>query len=90
MCIGHKDERHHTHLRCLYSFLVEAELNVPNIIFSEMCRFVDGPTKARSPLPFPTIVTRLILSWTTGVHRSYHLRANEEVDIVAEIIGQRH
>ena len=33
MCIRHKDEKFHTHLRCLYSFLVEVELNVPKIIF---------------------------------------------------------
>ena len=85
---GHKDERRHTHLRCLYSFLVEAELNVPKIIFSEMVQFIEGPTKARSPLPFPTIITRLILSRTTGVHRSYHLHPDEEDDAVVEIIGQ--
>ena len=24
VCFGHQDERRHTHLRCLYSFMVEA------------------------------------------------------------------
>lgn len=81
VCYGHKDERKNNWLRCLYSFLIGAPLNVPKIIIREMDRFWTGPTKVATPLPFGHVVTRLLDLCTADFrgHR-YHIPQVEEKD----------
>lgn len=84
---GHKDERKNNWLKCLYSFSIGAQINVPKVVVLEMHRFMTMVKRSSTKLPFGNLVTHLVQNPEVNFRGRlysmpgpYHIPPNEPID----------